>query len=313
MNLPSLMGITLVVGLLLGLLGGGGSILLVPVLVYLVGLETKVAIATTLVVVGLTSLVAVVGHARGGRVCWKNGWAFGLAGMLGAYGGARLAAYVPGNVLLLMFAIIMLGTAFTMLIRRREGSETDITGANCPTRLNLPAVLFDGLLVGTMTGLVGVGGGFVIVPALNLLGGLPIRAAIGTSLLIIVMNSAAALAGYVGYVEIDPRFAGLITAVAIVGSLIGSALTRYVSNSGLRRGFGLFVIAIAAYLLHRELSWKALADVERLVREHHEFFRGLLTAFVVMALYWIRGVIHYRHQRALDAAKDREPPLDWQI
>jgi len=313
MSLPSLMGITLVVGLLLGLLGGGGSILLVPVLVYLVGLETKVAIATTLVVVGLTSLVAVMGHARAGRVCWKNGWAFGLAGMLGAYGGARLAAYVPGNVLLLMFAIIMLGTAFTMLIRRREGSETAIAGANCPTRLNLPAVLFDGLLVGMMTGLVGVGGGFVIVPALNLLGGLPIRAAIGTSLLIIVMNSAAALAGYVGYVEIDPRFAGLITAVAIVGSLIGSALTRYVSNSGLRRGFGLFVIAIAAYLLHRELSWKALADVERLVREHHEFFRGLLTAFVVMALYWIRGVIHYRHQRALDAAKDREPPLDWQI
>ena len=313
MNLPSLVVITLVVGLLLGLLGGGGSILLVPVLVYLVGLETKVAIATTLVVVGLTSLVAVVGHARGGRVCWKNGWAFGLAGMLGAYGGARLAAYVPGNVLLLMFALIMLGTAFTMLIRRREGPETSITGANCPTRLNLPAVLFDGLLVGTITGLVGVGGGFVIVPALNLLGGMPIRAAIGTSLLIIVMNSAAALAGYAGYVEIDPRFAGLVTAVAIVGSLIGSALTRYVSNSGLRRGFGLFVIAIAAYLLHRELSWKALEDVEHLVREHHEFFRGVLTAFVVMALYWIRGVIHYRHQRALDAAKDREPPLDWQI
>jgi hypothetical protein len=313
MNLPSLMGITLVVGLLLGLLGGGGSILLVPVLVYLVGLETKVAIATTLVVVGLTSLVAVMGHARAGRVCWKNGWAFGLAGMLGAYGGARLAAYVPGNVLLLMFALIMLGTAFTMLIRRREGPETAATGANCPTRLNLPAVLFDGFLVGTITGLVGVGGGFVIVPALNLLGGMPIRAAIGTSLLIIVMNSAAALAGYVGYVEIDPRFAGLVTAVAIVGSLIGSALTRYVSNSGLRRGFGLFVIAIAAYLLHRELSWKALEDVEHLVREHHEFFRGVLTAFVVMALYWMRGVIHYRHQRALDTGNDREPPLDWQI
>jgi len=312
MNLPSLVVITLVVGLLLGLLGGGGSILLVPVLVYLVGLETKVAIATTLVVVGLTSLVAVLGHARGGRVCWKNGWAFGLAGMLGAYGGAHLAAYVPGNVLLLMFAVIMLGTAFTMLIRRREGPEV-ASDANCPTRLNLPAVLFDGLLVGTITGLVGVGGGFVIVPALNLLGGLPIRSAIGTSLLIIVMNSAAALAGYVGYIDIDLRFAGLITGVAILGSLIGSALTRYVSNSGLRRGFGLFVIAIAAYLLNRELSWKALDDVERLVREHHEFFRGLLTAFVVMALYWIRGVIHYRHQRALDAVRNREAPLDWQI
>ena len=122
MSMLSLMGITLVVGLLLGLLGGGGSILLVPVLVYLVGLETKVAIATTLVVVGLTSLVAVLGHARASRVCWKNGWAFGLSGMLGAYAGARLAEYVPGNVLLLMFAMIMLGTAFTMLFRRRDGS-----------------------------------------------------------------------------------------------------------------------------------------------------------------------------------------------
>jgi len=198
MSLLSLMGITLVVGLLLGLFGGGGSILLVPVLVYLVGLETKVAIATTLVVVGLTSLVAVLGHARASRVCWKNGWAFGLSGMLGAYGGARLAEYVPGNVLLLMFAMIMLGTALTMLFRRRDGSATDTEGSGCPTRINLPAVLFDGFLVGMMTGLVGVGGGFVIVPALNLLGGLSIRAAIGTSLLIIVMNSAAALAGYGG-------------------------------------------------------------------------------------------------------------------
>jgi len=313
MSLLSLMGITLVVGLLLGLLGGGGSILLVPVLVYLVGLETKVAIATTLVVVGLTSLVAVLGHARASRVCWKNGWAFGLSGMLGAYGGARLAEYVPGNVLLLMFAMIMLGTALTMLFRRRDGSATDSEGPGCPTRINLPAVLFDGFLVGMMTGLVGVGGGFVIVPALNLLGGLSIRAAIGTSLLIIVMNSVAALAGYVGYVDIDVKFVGMVTGVAIVGSLMGSALTRFVSNGGLRRGFGLFVIAVAVYLLYRELSWKALEDVERLVREHHEFFRGVITALIIMALYWMRGLIHYRHQRERDKSKDKEPPLDWQI
>ncbi len=312
MSLAALMGITLIVGLLLGLLGGGGSILLVPVLVYLAGMEARVAIATSLVVVGITSLAAVLGHAREARVCWKNGWVFGFAGMLGAYGGARLAAYVPGNILLLMFAVIMSGTAISLLLRRREVPVSS-AGPGCPVRLNLPAVMFDGFLVGTMTGLVGVGGGFVIVPALNLLGGLSIRAAIGTSLLIIVMNSAAALAGYVGYVDLDLRFVGMVTAAAIVGSLLGNALSRYVSNHALRRGFGFFVIAIAAYLLHRELSWKALEEVKQLVREHHEFFRGVLTALIVMTLYWFRAMIHYRHQRALDSAKDREAPLDWQI
>ena len=307
MSLGVLIGITMLVGLLLGLLGGGGSILMVPVLVYLVGLETKTAIATSLVVVGLTSLVAVLGHAREARVCWKNGWAFGLSGMLGAYGGARLAAYVPGNILLLMFALVMLGTASTMLLGRRDRSAAPASGPLCPTRLNLPAILFDGFLVGTITGLVGIGGGFVIVPALNILGGLPIRAAIGTSLLIIVMNSAAALAGYSSFVHIDTRFAAIVTGAAIVGSLVGSLLSRHVSSNGLRRGFGLFVIAIAGYLLRRELSWQALEDVKQLVREHHEFFRGMLTALAAMLLYWFRGMVHQRHQSRLDR-DDRADP-----
>lgn len=294
MSLLALLGITLMVGLLLGLLGGGGSILMVPVLVYVAGLATKTAIATSLIVVGLTSLIAVISHARGQRVCWKNGWVFGLSGMLGAYLGGRLAAFVPGNVLLLMFALVMLGTAISLLAGRRERSAPAADGSICPTRLNLPAVLFDGFLVGSITGLVGVGGGFVIVPALNILGGLPMRAAIGTSLLIIVMNSAAALAGYSSHVHIDLPFAATITVAAMVGSLIGSLLSTRVSNRGLRRGFGLFVIGVAVYLLYRELSWQALDEVLALVREHQEFFRGALTAIVVMVLYWFRGMLHHR-------------------
>jgi uncharacterized membrane protein YfcA len=297
MSLTPLLGITVIVGLLLGLLGGGGSILMVPVLVYLAGMEPKTAIATSLVVVGLTSLIAVLSHARDARVCWKNGWVFGLSGMLGAYGGGRLAAYVPGKILLLMFAIVMLGTALTLLAAHRDrsaGTGPPGDAPLCPTRLNLPAVLFDGFLVGAITGLVGVGGGFIIVPALNILGGLPIRAAIGTSLLVIVMNSAAALAGYGSHVHIDPEFTAIITGAAISGSLIGSVLSRRVSSTRLRRSFGLFVIGVAGYLLHRELSWQAITEIRQLVTQHREFFRGVLTAMTVMVLYWFRGMVHQR-------------------
>lgn len=304
MSLPALTGIIVIVGLLLGLLGGGGSILMVPVLVYLAGMEPKTAIATSLVAVGLTSLIAVLSHAREARVCWKNGWVFGLSGMLGAYGGGRLAAYVPGQILLLMLAIVMLGTALTLLAARRDrAAETRPPGAGplCPTRLNLPAVLFDGFLVGAITGLVGVGGGFIIVPALNLLGGLPIRAAIGTSLLVIAMNSAAALAGYGSHVHIDPAFTAIITGAAISGSLIGSVLSRRVSSTRLRRSFGLFVVGVAGYLLHRELSWQALAEIRQLVTAHREFFRGVLTAMTVMILYWLRGMVHQRQPDPTDA------------
>ncbi len=302
MSWPALLAVTLAIGLLLGLLGGGGSILMVPVLVYLAGLEPKAAIATSLVVVGVTSLIAMLGHAREARVCWKNGWVFGLAGMCGAYGGSRLAAFVPGNILLLMFAVVMLGTAFTMFAGRRDRAARPPGGALCPTRLNLPAVVFDGALVGAVTGLVGVGGGFIIVPALNLLGGLPIHAAIGTSLMVIVMNSAAALAGYSNHVQIDRSFAISLTGAAIAGSLAGSALASRVGTGILRRGFGLLVMMIAGYLLYRELSWQAIDEVRRLIEEHHEFFRGLLTALIIMLLYWFRALVHHRHPPQREAA-----------
>lgn len=284
-------GFALLIGLLLGLLGGGGSILTVPVMVYLVGLEPKTAIATSLVVVGTTSMVAVLGHARRGRVCWKTGYAFGLAGMAGAYGGGRLAALIPGNILLILFALVMLGTAGAMLAGRKEAVQAPGSPL-CPGRLNIPAVLFDGLLVGALTGLVGVGGGFVIVPALNLLGRLPMHAAVGTSLLVIAMNSGAALLGYAAHVSIDLQLVGVVTAAAVIGSLSGGLLSKKLSGNALRRGFGVFVIAIAGYLLYRELSFEVIAEVERLVLEHRDFFWGLLTAAAIMLLNWLRGLIH---------------------
>lgn len=281
------------VGLLLGLLGGGGSLLLVPILIYLGDFPVKSAIALSLSVVGATSLIAVLRHAREGNVCWKNGLAFGLSGMVGAYAGGRLAGFVPENLLMILFSFMMLVTALSMLLGRRlrPGAETQ-PGAPCPARLHLPAVLFDGLLVGGITGLVGVGGGFVIVPALNILGGLAMRAAIGTSLLVIGMNSLSALIGYSGHAPIESSTVGLLSAITIPASLIGHRLSGFLQPKALRFGFGVFALLLAGVLLHREISFASLEAFKTLVKTHQEFFRGILTAFVLMLLYWVRGLIH---------------------
>lgn len=291
--------LALTIGLLLGLLGGGGSILTVPVLVYLVGLEPKSAIATSLMVVGVTSLVAMIHHARARRVCWKTGFVFGLAGMLGAYGGGRVAAYLPGHLILLLFAVVMLGTALAMMRGRRGGgAEASVSGLRiCPVYLPVLVILSDGLLVGAVTGLVGVGGGFVIVPALNLLGGLPMHAAVGTSLLVIAMQSFAALAGYSSHVAIDPHLVGIVTGAAVVGALLGGMLSHRISAGLLRRGFGAFVAAIACYLFYRELSWDLLDEARVLLGEHADFFLGLLTAVSFMMLYRLWSWIHVREMR----------------
>lgn len=283
------------VGLLLGLLGGGGSLLLVPILIYLGGFSVKSAIALSLAVVGATSLIAVLRHARQGNVCWKNGLAFGLSGMAGAYGGGRLAGFVPENLLMILFSIMMLVTALSMLLGRklRPGVENPL-GAPCPARLHLPAVIFDGLLVGGITGLVGVGGGFVIVPALNLLGGLAMRAAIGTSLLVIGMNSLAALMGYSGHAPIELTTVGLLAGITIPASLLGHRLSGLLPSHWLRHGFGVCALFLAGFLLHQEVSWASLEEVKSLVRLHQEFFRGILTAIALMVLYWIRGLIHQK-------------------
>ncbi|MGX2041687.1 sulfite exporter TauE/SafE family protein [Methylocaldum sp. MU1018] len=287
--------LSLLIGLLLGLLGGGGSILTIPVLVYLLDIEPKTAIATSLVVVGVTSLAAALNHARKGRVCWRTGLVFGAAGMLGAYGGGRLAAYVPGGVLLLLFAVVMFATALAMLRgRRRNNAEPGALKPFCPTNLPLLVIMFDGFMVGLVTGLVGAGGGFLVVPALNLLGGLPMHAAIGTSLLVIAMNSFAGLAGYISHVGIDLELVSIITGVAVVGSLLGGFLSRYVSGRALRRMFGVFVIAIACHLLYKELTPELIAEIRELLRRHPDFLWGMATMSGIVAIWQIGRWIHAR-------------------
>lgn len=241
-------GLAVFVGIALGLLGGGGSILTVPLLAYVAGMDAKAAIATSLLVVGVTSAIGAISHARAGRVQWRTGLIFGAAGMAGAYGGGLLARFIPGTVLLIGFAIMMIATAIAML----RGRKTVDTGAT-HHRLPVPKIIAEGLTVGLVTGLVGAGGGFLVVPALALLGGLPMPIAVGTSLIVIAMKSFAGLAGYLTSVTINWPLALAVTAAAIAGTLIGARLTALINPDILRKAFGWFVLAMSSVILAQEI------------------------------------------------------------
>lgn len=237
------LALAVVVGVSLGLFGGGGSILTVPLLIYVAGLGTKEAIATSLFVVGVTSIGALVTHARAGRVRWRTGLIFGATAMVGAYIGGRLGPLVPDTVLLVGFALMMLATSVAMIRGRRDVSVRE-EGDH-----HVGLVLLEGVVVGLVTGIVGAGGGFLVVPALVLLGGLPMAVAVGTSLLVIAMKSFAALAGYLSAVQIDWGLALAVTALALVGSVIGGRLAGTIDPDRLRRGFGVFVLGMAVFVL----------------------------------------------------------------
>jgi hypothetical protein len=239
----------LIMGGILGLLGGGGSILAVPILVYLVGLETKAAIAGSLLVVGTTSIVAAISHARNGNVVWRTGLVFGAFAMCGAFIGGSLARFVPGNVLLLLFAGLMLVTAVAMLRKHPEcTNEQDVEPAE-PKKLSIPKIAVEGLVVGAVTGLVGAGGGFLVVPALVFLGGLPMRKAIGTSLMVIAMKSFAGFAGYVGFVELNYSLIGAFVITAIAGTLLGTWASKFVEAGKLRQTFAWFVLIMGMLIV----------------------------------------------------------------
>lgn len=240
--------LAVLVGVSLGLLGGGGSILTVPLLAYVAGMDAKQAIATSLLVVGMTSAVGVISHARAGRVQWRTGLVFGVAGMAGAYAGGVLARFIPGSVLLIGFAVIMIATAVAMLRGRKDISDDAV-----PRSLPVFKIVLEGLVVGLVTGLVGAGGGFLVVPALALLGGLPMPIAVGTSLVVIAMKSFAGFAGYLSSVHIDWRMAAAVTAAALVGGLIGARLTARVDPNALRKAFGWFVLAMSSVILAQEV------------------------------------------------------------
>ncbi len=253
-TLVLVMALAVVIGVSLGMLGGGGSILTVPILVYVAGLPAKEAIAASLFVVGVTSLAGMVAHARSGRVKWRTGLIFGLAGMVGAFLGGWAGGHLPGDWLLIAFALMMVATSLAML----RGRKTDSGSAHGRADGELPLVrlLVDGSVVGLVTGLVGAGGGFLVVPALVLLGGLPMSVAVGTSLLVIAMKSFAGLAGYLTSVQLDwPLILG-VTAAAIAGSLLGGRLAGKVPEVALRKAFGWFVLVMGGFVLVQQgPSW----------------------------------------------------------
>lgn len=245
---------TALVGVALGVLGGGGSILTVPILVYLAGLDAKQAIAMSLFVVGVTSAIGAIPHARSGRVRWRTGLVFGVTAMAGAYGGGRLAAFIPGGWLLAGFGVMMVTTASAML-RRNHAAHA--------ARRDLPILLViaEGVVIGAVTGLVGAGGGFLVVPALVLLGGLPMPVAVGTSLVVIAMKSFAALAGYLSTVRIDWALAVAVTAAAVAGALVGGRVAGRIPEHVLRTSFGWFVVVMGTFVLTQQVpaAWWPLA------------------------------------------------------
>jgi uncharacterized membrane protein YfcA len=289
----TLAGIAVVIGVLLGLLGGGGSILTVPALVYLAGMTAKNAIVMSLIVVGITSTIAVIGHARKKHVCWKTGIVFSFAGMFGAFFGGRLTAHIPDAVLLLLFALVMLAAALAMLFNRKAKAETRLPGEPfCPVDLPVAAILFDGFMVGMVTGLVGVGGGFLLVPALNFFAGLPMHAAIGTSLLIIVLQSGAALLGHASHFAPDWALTAFFTGFAVLGSFIGNALSVKIGGPYLKKGFGAFVLALGAWLLYRQADAALLGQIAALYLAHRPFIQGLLSGLALIGIYRLWVWVH---------------------
>ena len=272
MTLALAVGLGLVIGLSLGALGGGGSILTVPALVYAVGQSARAATTGSLVIVGITAGVATLGHARAGRVRWGAGLAFGVAGVAASFAGTALNARVDPNVLLVCFATLMIVAAAAMLAKtmvhahpedddpggesagalRRPGTLTGVRPA--PPRWSVAValrVVVAGLVVGFLTGFLGVGGGFIIVPALVLTLQYDMPTAVGTSLLIISVNSTVALLARSGHERFHWAVIAPFTLAAIAGSTAGRRIADRVSGAQLSRAFAVLLLAVAGYVLLR--------------------------------------------------------------
>ena len=253
-------GLAIFIGLAVGILGGGGSILTTPLLVYVMGFDTKDAIAASLFVVAVTSAFGLIAHARGHRVRWRTGLIFGGAGMVGAFIGGQVGVHLPSAVLMAAFAVMMGVTAIAMIRVRTKITVSAHKG------LPLFRILLDGAVVGFVTGLVGAGGGFLVVPALAILGGMPMPMAVGTSLLVVMMKSTAGFLGYAvkfgngTFVSWNPaiHINWLVTIViaigAVAGALVGSSFVGRVHPDRLRKAFGWFVLVMAFFIISQELG-----------------------------------------------------------
>ncbi|SFF43525.1 sulfite exporter TauE/SafE family protein [Blastococcus tunisiensis] len=252
MIVAATLGLGLLIGLSLGALGGGGSILTVPALVYVLGQDARAATTSSLFIVGITSVVAALGHARSGRVRWGVGVVFGATGLAAGFVGTAVNRLVNPDVLLLSFAVVIVVAAVGMLVSSRgEEPAPQEDGAAQHARRWTPGriggVVGAGLLVGFMTGFFGVGGGFVVVPALTLALGLPMPQAVATSLVVISINSSGALLARAGTAHFDWAVIVPFTLAAVAGSLGGKVVADRLSAATLTRAFAVLLLAVAGY------------------------------------------------------------------
>lgn len=253
----------LLIGVVLGLIGGGGSILTVPVFVYVLGVNPVLATAYSLFVVGSSALVAAFKNAQKNLVDFRAGIVFAVPAFIGVYIARKyLLNIIPEHLfyineflltkdiaIMLFFALLMLIAAFFMICGQVEGSNKS------STNYNVPLLIIEGLVVGVLTGLVGAGGGFLIIPALVLFARLPMKKAVATSLMIIAFKS---LFGFIGDVqnqnfEIDWLLLLLFTSISIAGIFIGLYINNFIDGKRLKKGFGWFILTMSVYIFIKEL------------------------------------------------------------
>lgn len=254
---------SLVIGISLGLIGGGGSILTVPVLVYLFGVEPVLATAYSLFIVGASSLVGAIPKYRQGLVNIKTAIIFGMPSIAAVFATRKfIVPLIPVEVfqirdfvitksilMMLLFAVLMVLASVSMI---REKNK-DYEGENEKQKFNYPVILLEGAVVGVLTGLVGAGGGFLIIPALVLLSKLPMKQAVGTSLLIIAAKSLIGFTGDLSNYGMNWTLLSLVTGLAIIGIFIGNQLSKKIDGNKLKKGFGWFVLIMGIYIIAKEL------------------------------------------------------------
>ncbi|GCD80726.1 sulfite exporter TauE/SafE family protein [Schleiferia thermophila] len=256
---------SVLIGVSLGLIGGGGSILTVPVLVYLLGVDPVPATAYSLFIVGLTSAIGSYTYFKTNLVNIRTAIVFGIPSIAAVF--ATRAYIVPaipdqvlslGNLvitksilLMLLFAVLMIAASWSM-IKKDSPKPGDLSGAGVQ-KFNYPLILLEGTVVGILTGMVGAGGGFLIIPALVILSKLPMKEAVGTSLVIIAAKSLIGFFGESGDTPINWKLIGIVSAMAIIGILIGSSLSKKIDGKKLKPAFGWFVLVMGIYIIIKEL------------------------------------------------------------
>lgn len=249
--------LALLIGGSLGLMGGGGSILTVPVLVYALGMGAKESIALSLAIVGSTSLIGSISHFKAGNINVRVALIFGPVAMAGTFLGAKLSVYLSGATQLIIFAIVMLVASYFMFKGKKQLEGEDQTDKP----LNYTLIIAEGIFVGILTGIVGVGGGFMIVPALVLLAHIPMKEAIGTSLIIIALKSFAGFVGYMGTITVDWAFLGQFCIFTIIGILAGSHFVKYISQEKLKKMFAVFLVIMGIFILYKNKAQLGIADL----------------------------------------------------